>query len=93
MWPEAQSAPDRPGPCISDWYVHGLGLLLVSVALWQSAEDSRIFAAFGIIGALICLVHAVSDDPCGLHRAWSSICSRMPCFGPAEGRTALHNGR
>jgi hypothetical protein len=39
----------------------GLGLLLVAVALWQSAEYARIFAAFGIIGASMCLVQAVSD--------------------------------
>ena len=39
----------------------GLGLLLVAVALWQSAEYARIFAAFGIIGASMCLVRAGSD--------------------------------
>jgi hypothetical protein len=38
----------------------GLGILLVAVALWQSAEYARIFAAFGIIGASMCLVQAVS---------------------------------
>jgi hypothetical protein len=39
----------------------GLGLLLIAVALWQSAEYARIFAAFGIIGASMCLVRAASD--------------------------------
>jgi hypothetical protein len=39
----------------------GLGLLLIAVALWQSAEYARIFAAFGITGASMCLVRAVSD--------------------------------
>jgi hypothetical protein len=39
----------------------GLGLLLIAVALWQSAEYARIFAAFGIIGAAMCLVRAGSD--------------------------------
>jgi hypothetical protein len=39
----------------------GLGLLLISVALWQSAEYARIVAAFGITGAWMCLVRAVSD--------------------------------
>jgi hypothetical protein len=38
----------------------GLGLLLVAVALWQSAEYARIVAAVGIIGASMCLVQAVS---------------------------------
>jgi hypothetical protein len=39
----------------------GLGLLLIAVALWHSAEYARIFAAFGIIGASMCLVRAASD--------------------------------
>jgi hypothetical protein len=39
----------------------GLGLLLVAVALWQGAEYARSFAAFGIVGASMCLVRAVSD--------------------------------
>ena len=39
----------------------GLGLLLVAVALWHSAEYSRIFAAFGIIGASMCFVRAASE--------------------------------
>jgi hypothetical protein len=39
----------------------GLGLLPVAVALWESAEYVRIFAAFGSIGASMCLVRAVSD--------------------------------
>jgi hypothetical protein len=38
-------------------------------------------------------VCASSDDPYGLHRSCSSVCHRMPCFGQAEGHTALHNGR
>jgi hypothetical protein len=39
----------------------GLGLLLVAVALWQSAEYAPIFTSLGIIGASMCLVRAVSD--------------------------------
>jgi hypothetical protein len=35
--------------------------LLIAVALWQSAEYARIFAAFGIVGTSRCLVRAVSD--------------------------------
>jgi hypothetical protein len=39
----------------------GLGRWLVAVAIWQSAEYARIFAVFGIMGASMCLVRAVSD--------------------------------
>jgi hypothetical protein len=39
----------------------GLGLLLVAVALWRSAEYSRLCAAFGIIGASMCFVRAASE--------------------------------
>jgi hypothetical protein len=39
----------------------GLGLLVVAVALWHSAEYSRIFAAFGIIGASMCFVRGASE--------------------------------
>jgi hypothetical protein len=35
----------------------GLGLLLVAVALWRSAEYVRICAAFELIGASMCLFH------------------------------------
>jgi hypothetical protein len=38
----------------------GLGVLLVAVALWLSAEYPRIFAAFGVLGASMCLAYALS---------------------------------
>jgi hypothetical protein len=38
----------------------GLGVLLMAAALWRSAEYSRIFAAFGLVGASMCLVFALS---------------------------------
>jgi hypothetical protein len=38
----------------------GLGILLVAVALWLSAEYSRIFAGVGIIGGSMCLAFALS---------------------------------
>ena len=39
----------------------GLGLWLLAVALWQSAEYARIFAVFGIMSASMCVVRAASD--------------------------------
>jgi nitrate reductase gamma subunit len=38
----------------------GLGVLLVAVALWLSAEYPRIVAAFGLIGGSMCLTYALS---------------------------------
>ena len=38
----------------------GLGVLLVAVAVWRSAEYSRSGATLGILGGLMCLLYAVS---------------------------------
>lgn len=38
----------------------GLGILLVAVALWRSAEYPRIFAALGITGGAMCVTFALS---------------------------------
>lgn len=38
----------------------GLGILLVAVALWRSAEYPRVFAALGIAGGAMCVTFALS---------------------------------
>jgi nitrate reductase gamma subunit len=43
----------------------GLGVVLVAMALWFSAEYPRIFAAFGVVGGSACTIFALSTI-CGV---------------------------
>lgn len=38
----------------------GIGICLIAVALWMSAEYSKVLAAIGIVGSLMCLAYALS---------------------------------
>jgi hypothetical protein len=38
----------------------GLGILLVAVALWRSAEYPRLFTALGMAGGVMCVIYALS---------------------------------
>jgi len=39
----------------------GLGMVLIAIAAWRSAEHSRISAALGIIGGLMSLIYAIGN--------------------------------